>query len=145
MKKYYDKPPVLKSIWYECKLFYSDWGFEPNYDVDLIWLKIWCIVSFKHWNGSAKSFLIFILWRKNGDVSYTPNLLTMFLISLPMHVSLSFSFNVGCLLLSFAFSDWGHEGTFHPSPLRVNTILGVTCLFFLLFSLLAFIIPNPFD
>ena len=28
----YNKPLVLKHIWYDCKLFYSDWGFEPNYD-----------------------------------------------------------------------------------------------------------------
>ena len=40
-----------------------------------------------------------------------------------------FSFNVWCLLLSFAFLDRGHAGTLHPSPLRVDTILGVTCLF----------------
>jgi len=53
----YNKPLVLKHIWYDCKLFYSDWGFEPNYDVDLIWLKLWCIVSFKRWDGSANHFL----------------------------------------------------------------------------------------
>ena len=122
MQQYYNKPLVLKFVWYVLKLCYLDWGFEPNYEVDIIWLKLWCIVSFKRWNGSAK------LWRQNGDFSYTPNLLTMFLILLPMHVSLSFSINVGFLLLSFAFLDWGREGTLHPSPLRVNTILGVTYL-----------------
>ena len=61
-----------------------------------------------------------------------------------------FYFNVWYILLSFAFSNWGHEGTLHPSPLRVNTVLGVTCFSRLVsilfrFSLLAFVFPNLSD
>ena len=38
-------------------------------------------------------------------------------------------YHVWCLVLDLHFWIWGHEGTLRCFPLRVNTVLSVTCLF----------------
>ena len=48
-------------------------------------------------------------------------------------------YHVWCLVLDLHFWIWGHEGTLRCFPLRVNTVLGVTCLF--IACVLYFLIP----